>query len=56
MKLVEVRLRLVEVIIDLMHNDVTRLESRDRGMLVLVINAGENFDNGHFELFNFPER
>jgi hypothetical protein len=55
LKLVEVRLRLVEVITDLMHNDVTRLDSRDRGMLVLVIN-GENFDNGHFELFNFPER
>jgi hypothetical protein len=34
-----------------MHNDVTRLDVDPRGMLVLVI-ARENFDSGHFELFN----
>jgi hypothetical protein len=26
------------------------------GMLVLVVIARENFDSGHFELFNFPGR
>jgi hypothetical protein len=44
------------VIIDLMHNDVTRLDAHELGMLLLVVIARENFGIGHFELFNFPGR
>jgi hypothetical protein len=35
-----------------MDNDVT---GHQGGMLVLVVIAGENFDSGHTELFNFPD-
>jgi hypothetical protein len=36
-----------------MHNDVTGLDAREECWFVVVI-ARENFDSGHFELFNFP--
>ena len=35
----------------LMHNDVSRLECL-WGLLVSLVISRENFDNGHFELFN----